>query len=376
MYDKYKYMLLKFAASNIKTNQNIRDNKENIFKIQEIYSKCENNYTNNFCPILFFASYIDTILKLNNINIEYSKFSPIPIKITLDDLVLFINYRMNNLHITMLYIRYIDLFNKLEFNSKAYFAQYYDLIEEKYQSSKLNKYDLSALFYVEYGYWNKLLLKYINPLQYICSYPEFKGHSEDQLLKIIFEFNDEKLKLLFDPYIYVASNFEKLQYLIDDETVLPNSNNEVRIYNQYIRDGYKTKNKVNTFNYYNYLANNYKEIQNILVEDNCLYWNIYKLSNRNISLNYIKNYKNCKNDVFNAAKFVEDNVNDNEINFDNKLSIETAPKYFVINYVNSKKLRYHMSKRYRIGIFCSQRIKDTLRTLPLSITKCFYSFPI
>ena len=185
------------------------------------------------------------------------------------------------------------------------------------------------------------------------------------------------LKLIFDPYVYIASNIEQLLYLVDNQTLIPNCNNEVRIFKQYLRDGFDKKLKVDAFDPYDYLANNPKEIKKIMSEeDSRVYWDVNRLSKRNISLNYIKNVKKCKYNTFDAAKFVEENVSNIEVNFDKKLSIETAPIYFVLNYVKSKKLRYYMSKRYQFGVFVSQRIKDSLRTLPLSITKCFYTFPI
>ena len=54
MHDEYKYMLLKFAASNIKTDENIQRCNDDIFKIQEIYSQ-SSDMKSCFCPILFFA---------------------------------------------------------------------------------------------------------------------------------------------------------------------------------------------------------------------------------------------------------------------------------------------------------------------------------
>ena len=136
------------------------------------------------------------------------------------------------------------------------------------------------------------------------------------------------------------------------------------------------KTKIDTFDQFVYLANNPKEIKNILLENNIIYWDFFKLSKRNVAIHFIKNRNTCKLNVFNGAKFVEENVSNEVVNFDKKLSIETAPQYFILNYVKSKEIRYHMSKRYRIGLFFSQRIKDSLRTLPLSISKCLYAIPI
>lgn len=375
MHDDYKYVLLKFAATHIASNTDIQNCRENIFDIQEIYSNSKPDGENVFCPISFFAAHIDEILKLEGIIIEFDKYSKVPRKISYNELTLFINYKMNNLHLTILYLRFFDRFYS-KFNSKAYYAQYHELIESKYQTSKLKTFDLASLFYVEYGYWNNLLLNYIHPYQFKCSYPEFTEYDENDILKKIFEFNEDHLKLVFDPYVYISSNIEQLSYLLDNETSIPNYNNELRIYKQYLRDYHTKKLKTSSFDIYDYLANNSEQIEKIMTIDNVIYWDIYRLSKRNVCLNFLQNYKTSKSNNFDSAKFVEENVNDKSINYDKKLSIETAPRYFVINYVKSKKLRYHMSKRYRLGVFFSQRIKDSLRTLPLSVTKCFYTFPI
>ena len=376
MHDEYKYMLLKYAASVIENNVDIYNCKEDVFKIQEIYSK-ESKVNITFCPIMFFATYINEILNIDDIIIEYDKYNKVPITIKLHDLILFTQYKMNNLHCTILYIRYYIKFKLKTFNTKAYYSQYYDVIDNKYNNSKLSIDKITALFYTEYGYWNKLNIKYINPFQYICSYPDLINLNENEALQTFFKFeNDERNKLLFDPYIYVASNIDQLKFLIDDEFNLPNCNNELRIFKQYIRDGFNKKLKINTFDSYAYLANNHKEIKNILNEDNCIYWDIHKLSKRNIAIHYIKNYSKCKMNIFHPVKFVEENVSNTVINIDKKLSIETAPRYFVTNYVQLKQLRYHMSSRYKFGLFFSQRIKDSLRTLPLTFTKCFFTIPI
>ena len=137
--------------------------QDDIFKIQEIYS---NSFDKNitFCPIIFFATYIEDILNLDNIDIKFDKYSKVPRDIKIDDLILMSCSYMNNLHITQLFIRYNALFTNKVFNSKAYYSQNYELIHNKYDKLNLNIEKLSALFFVEYGYWNNLKLKYINPI--------------------------------------------------------------------------------------------------------------------------------------------------------------------------------------------------------------------
>ena len=378
MHDEYKYMLLKFSASYITSIPELKKSKEDVFQIQEVYSKA-NTSRISFCPITFFATYIEDILKLDGVKIEYEKYTKIPKEIKIDDLLLFTFSHMNNLHMTKLYIRYHDFFQEKKFNAKAYYSLNYYGINKKY--THLLSFDieqLAALYYVEYGYWTNPSIEYINPKQYICSYPHLMGKSDQEVLNSFFEFKDEdEIQMCFDPYIYVASNIEQLTYLIDDDLkYIPNGNNETRICKQYIREGFHKKTKIDTFDQFVYLANNPKEIKNILLENNIIYWDFFKLSKRNVAIHFIKNRNTCKLNVFNGAKFVEENVSNEVVNFDKKLSIETAPQYFILNYVKSKEIRYHMSKRYRIGLFFSQRIKDSLRTLPLSISKCLYAIPI
>ena len=123
-------------------------------------------------------------------------------------------------------------------------------------------------------------------------------------------------------------------YLIDDDLkYIPNGNNETRICKQYIREGFHKKTKIDTFDQFVYLANNPKEIKNILLENNIIYWDFFKLSKKNVAIHFIKNRNTCKLNVFNGAKFVEENVSNEVVNFDKKLSIETAPQYFILNYV-------------------------------------------
>lgn len=377
--------LYKIAASNLKnqkTNE-ITNCKENLFQLQEVCVK--NGYTennNNFCPIIFFASAIKYILQINSVKVNENKavHTLVPHNIIIDsDLVIFACSKMNNLDITKLYIRYYDYFkslNLIEFNAKAYYSQNYFQIDKKYVlHNKLTIDKKAALFYVEYGFWYDIHLKHINHLQYICSYPKLIDTDTNEILKVYYMFKENENILKFDPYVYVASNYENLKYLIDNEKI-PNENNETRIYNHYIRHGYTKKIAVNSFDYFEYLANNYHEIKYILTKNKTVYWTLEGITPRNVAIHFLKYNKRLQNGIFNAAQFVQDQVANENINSDKKMSIENASKYFVENYINLKQLRFHTSKRYRLGIFISQRIKDSLRTIPMQFTRCFISLPL
>jgi hypothetical protein len=174
--------------------------------------------------------------------------------------------------------------------------------------------------------------------------------------------------------VYVASNVENLHFLVEKQ--LKNIDDEIRICKHYIRHGYKKKQDTSTFNMYRYLANNPHEIDNIFQKINACNWNIAQINVSDVALHYIHNYKTEKVNVFSSSKFVQEYISDEQVNADKKLSLENACVYFVNNYVKSKQVRYYTSIRYKMGVFFSQRVKDTLRTMPMSISKCFITFPI
>ena len=376
----FKLLLYKFAASKIRTDDSLQQCGENIFKIQEIFSEYPKieDASDAFNPIIFFATYIDDILKLENICIEYNKNGIIPSVIKLDDLTLIASgCRLNNLHSTQLFIREYKQFdaNKMSEPSvfRHYYSQYFEEIDIKYPNLKLSNTERAALFYIEYGYWHNLKMNYVNPYQFTCSYPEFitEDLDEQTALKQYFDSCKVKdVKLSFDPYVYVASNYDSLKYLLGDFDY--DYKTEVRICKQYIRHGYSKKMSINSFNTYSYLANNYKEIKKILNGN----WDRVQLTKRNVAIHFLKKNGSQSVGTFNATQFVEENVSNNNVNFDKKLSIENAPVYFVENYIKSKQVRFHTTGRYRSGVFISQRIKDSLRSLPLSISKCFFSMPL
>ena len=103
-------------------------------------------------------------------------------------------------------------------------------------------------------------------------------------------------------------------------------------------------------------------------------WDIYKLTRTNVYKHFIKNHKTYKKCKFNQVKFVKKYVNNNEVNFDKKLSIENASKYFVINYVNLKLVRYETSTRYRVLHYTHKRIVEMFKSLPWNLPKFFITF--
>lgn len=367
----HKLLLYKYCASNINI---IEECGENLFKIQKHYVENGDKNSITFCPIHFFASNIRDILNLEKTMITSTKFPcKIPQEIINEDLILFVyNANMNNLHITQLYIRNYKKFKSNDFNSKAYYSIYYKEIEGKYKNSKLSREEKAALFYVEYGYWHKLELKFVHPLQYICSYPQYKDMDFDDCLK---QYHTNYDNILFDPYIYVASNINDLHFLIEKDEF--SYNTEVRIFKYFIRNGINKKHEINSFNKYEYLSNNIKSLKNILKEGQLIYWNKQQLITRDVAIHYIREFKanKIKKDIFNRGKFIKQFINDPNVNYDKKLSLENAHVYFVDSYIRSHYVRYTTSFRYKTSRFFNERIKDSLRTLPLQMSKYIVNIP-
>lgn len=369
----HRYLLYKYCASNPEV---IKECGENLFDIQKHY--VNNNLRNNqsvFCPILFFASNISKIINLPGITIK-KKIHQVPSNIQKDDLVIFLNSsQMNNIHTTQLYIRYYETFKNTSdiFDGLAYYSQYYDRIDYKYNHLNMPDETKAALYYVEYGYWNNINIQFIHPLRYICSYPEYIDVNDDEFIVLQNYFNNKSI-LQFDPYVYVASNINEIGYLFEDVS----QSTENRICKQYTRTGYKKQLSINSFKPYEFLANNIKSIVNLLNENDVIYWDVFRLNIRDIAIEYIKQFKenNIKSDNFNHVRFIEEFVGDTTVNYDKKMNIDNCAQYFVESYIKSNKVRYKLSKRNQIIHFLNNRTQDSLRTIPLSIINCFISLPI
>jgi len=379
MNSKYSYILYRYSASHIRTMKDLQEAKENLYYIQKIYIN-DSERQISFNPIQFFAQYIQLILQHKSVKCKHKYNKMIPDKIVSDDLVLFTNNHMNNLHIVRFYIRYIQEFGHADsntnclFDPKVYYSQNFNSIETKYAQSQLCKDDLSSLFYVEYGYWRNIHINVINPLQFICTCTQFIEMDDDvQILQTFFdEIQKKHLKMTFDPFVYMASNiveYEKLMYA--DQSGFE-FHDEVRFCKHYIKGGFLKKRDTESFDMYNYMANNTYYIGEVLSDSSGnVEWNILNLTKRKAAIHYLKHYKKCQHNKFNHVNFVQENIANVLINSDKRLSIENAAQYFVESYICSKQVRYQNSLRYKFGIFCSQRVKDSLRTLPLSVSKCF-----
>jgi len=347
-----------------------------LFKIQKYISNNMSKKDITFCPYEFFASILNKIEEDTNIQLIYDNrfYSKIPFQIVYNDLFLMIHQKINIIDVCKYYIenfiKYKDFKNNLNvFDSNEYYKLYYKEINEQYLHDEINT-QKAAKFYCEYGYWNKLYIRYIDYLQIKCSYPiEFINISEcDTVIEQYFKLN---MELKFDPYIYLASNLPQLKFLITDNII-----DCKRIYNHYIRTGLQKKLSINSFNHFEYLSNNHEVIKLMLIKNNKIYWDVYQLNQTNVAKYFILNFSMAKYNTFNAGKFVEMFVNNEQINHDNKLSIETAPKYFVLNYVKNKNVRYKMTTRYKAGQFINKSIYDVLRTMPYTFSKCFIDIPL
>lgn len=377
---QYCYMLYRYSASHIEQNKKLQEAGEQLFNIQQLYL---NDKTRNitFNPIHFFATNIKNIITHDSVKLNFSYNKRIPDSIISDELILFTNNHMNNLHITQFFVRYyLDFPNNFRniFDPNVYYSQNFEIIDKKYELSKLSINDKAALFYVEYGFWKNIHIKIINPWQFIASYPEYNNLKDDvEILAKYFEIlSNNNICFKFDPYVYVASNINDFESVINDFNSFEFSD-DIRIAKHYIKNGYPKKKEIDSFNMYDYLANNPKYLREILKDENGnTDWNVLNLTKRKVAIHFILNYKKSKSNSFNAIQFVQNNINDNSINIDKKLSIENASKYFTESYIKLKQVRYHESFRYKLGMFCSERVHDSLRTLPLSVSKCFVHIPL
>ena len=368
----YKLKLYSYCAS----HQNVmKECGEDLFKIQKYYIK-DSEKKITFCPLRFFATYIKNIINLDKIHIKMRYDSLLPKEIIYEDLYLFINKKnINNIHIIRLYIRLHENFDTILndiFDSKAYYSQYHKNIERKYNKNiNLNEEKKAELFYCEFGFWNNFKLQYIHPLLFKCSYPCFIGKSD---LDTIEEYFKNYSNIIFDPYIYIASNIEKLKYLIEDFDV--SSKTEMKIYSHFLEKGY-TKFNTNSFKTNEYLANNPKQIEKILTYNDRIYWDYNLLTDRNIAINYIKTFmKNeIKKNKFNKASFVKQFILDKNVNINKDLSINNSEEYFIVNYIKSKYVRYTTSNRYKVITFINSRIKDSIRILPMQLSKYVIDIP-
>ena len=370
--------ILKYIASNDELLQSCN----NLFEGQSKIFSGENNYIENFSPYLFIASNITDFFKSEHIDISYNikrKHPLLPLKITYkykeNYYNLIENGRIEDIHsITKLYI---DLKKnkenvKYDFNYKAYYALYNEYINHRY-TYVLNDYCKDTLtktccYFVEYGFWNNMYLKCIDGLKYIASYPDLINtlrNDEKGGLKHYFDtgLNEGRI-ITFSPEVYILSNIDKLKDLLDTKKI-----KYKEAISHYIMNGYYQNFNIDTFDHFEYLANNPKRIRFLLTKNNELIWDLNKLIKSVVAHDYLINFPNIKKRKFDKIDFIKRYIGDRKINFDNNLSLNNASYYFVKAYVCHKSLRKTLTSWSKFRKFLQNRIEDLLKQVPLNFTK-------
>ena len=263
----------------------------------------------------------------------------------------------------------------LEFNHRGYYTVHNEYIDFRYNKIKSNCGPITdivsetCLFYIEYGFWNSLFFTTINGLTYIASHRDLiNAYRNDENQGLFHYFNTgihEGKKITFRPEVYIISNIEKLKDLVE--------NNEPKLReatNHYIMNGCYQDLPHDSFNHFDYLANNPKRIRFLLtVENGEIVWDFNKRVKSSAARDFLRNYANVKKRKFDAVDFVKRYVGDKKINYDGKLSLQNASFYFVRGYVTHKSLRRTLTGWSRFKRFLNNRLDDGLRQIPLSITR-------
>jgi hypothetical protein len=269
--------------------------------------------------------------------------------------------------------------NQPKFNPEYYYSLYYDIIDkfatlyDLHQTAPTKINDHIRLFYIIYGYWNNITLKPINGLIYVANSGELiskYGTNTNNALQEYYHLENIP-KLTFCPYLYAASNYEKVKLLLN---ICPNStceSDENRLAKHYIRNGFAEKLATNSFDKWTYLANNYKRIKSLMPRNSNgkVIWDLYALNFKSVSLDYIKRFNKTQKNSFNNIQFVKEFIDDELVNASKKLCIENAPEYFVTYYVMSKEVRYKTSLISKLMNFIKGRAADTMKQIPLNATR-------
>ena len=229
-------------------------------------------------------------------------------------------------------------FKRDGFKTEEYYAQFFEEINIYFDQEQANV----ALFYAECGFWNKLEMKPINYLQYIASVPELMCMDNIQAIHYFFQKGVlQKHKLSFNPHLYVASNWPLLKDFIGPNNCVY----ENRAIKHYISIGYQKGFKYDTFNHWDYLANNIKKIDELCIDNNGKYdYNIINITPSKTAKIFLK-YKGLNENTFDPVSFVKMYVDEPDINYDKKLSINNATKYFVKGYTTNNIVRWRTTYR-------------------------------
>ena len=331
----------------------------NLYEVQEKYINSEETCT--FHPFSFLASNMDYFELTYKCNLKYERYRILEKgKCTQrceDD-------------ITCMYIDLRKKDIKLErnsFDTDAYACMYHYYIETYYG----RPYDKDAKeverFYIEYGYWNQMKPEPIDGIIYLASIAHTCSDTErnmDEYEAVKHHFQHKQNKLLFNPYLYLVSNWEILNKFVNVENCI----NERQLAKHFICNQTKTL-KLNSFDHYSYLANNVNYIEELmLTKQGRKKYDIVQINPINVAKLFIK-HKGVSTENFDAVQFVKMYIDDDYINFDKKLSVANATKYFVRGYVHSNIVRWRTTWRYKTLQFLRNRIYDSIRQTPFHLIR-------
>ena len=311
----------------------------------------------NFDPALVFASNVKYFLTTSEI--EYIKNSRVPNRIIHSGYVIFENGKLHISNFISLFIHLVlneTCLNRDGFNVAAYYSQFHQMID-------LHGTD-PATFYVEYGVWFKIEPNIIDGLLYIASWPDFiNAFATNSEAAIHNYYNSGTPKITFSPAIYIASNWPRLDDFVTDGKVNIHQATEY-----YITRGFHEHQQPDSFNSWQYLADNPKYINELLRENGFVERYVCRLAPTKVAELYIqKKGKNRKS--FDATAFVKCYLDDDIVNKDKQLCIDNAAEYFVKNYVTNKEVRWRTKGYAKTVNVIRDRLFDSFRQIPFHIIR-------
>lgn len=336
----------------------------NLYNIQEKYIKSKIDKSSfSFNPIKFLATNAKHILPLckngvlSMFNKHYKIFYDSKITHISEDNItnLFIESRLQN-----------KKWERDDFDSNAYMSQHYFLIQEYFYKTPLIEHKAER-FYVEYGFYNNIVLEPVNGLIYLASLKNPDSvTNEQESLNLYFSSNNKEI-LSFNPYLYVASNYNSLKHLLGNDRCL----NERKFTKHYIVTGRHEGLRSHCFDHYKYLANNIKLLNSMMVDKNGnRKYDIVKVNPINVAKMFILKNGKIKN-TFDSTNFVKLYFNDELVNYDKKLCVDNAHIYFVRSYITYSFVRWRHTNIYKSLQFIRNRIYDGVRQFPFHAVRFF-----
>lgn len=339
---------------------------KNEFKIQqEFFSESSENQL--FNESLWLASHAKRIFEKCEIH-KIKKVAPLNVilKHNDDKFVIIKNYKLQNLQLLQYINKYENAKTSTLFDEDSYYFLYKSIIDNYFSAFTMNV----SQFYVEYGYWNDLNFKIIDPYVLIASNDEFLNTDIDctdslsKTMKIFFS-KPYEYKYDFDPYVYIASNYTDLSTFVDCAGKI----NYTRVVKHFIRN---PERRFMQFDMWEYLANNVKRIEELMkkTENGKVLWDIHRLTLPNAAEVFVRHKGKCQHSVFKDTEFIKAYIDDfSFVNTDRKLSLENANMYFVKTYVKYEEIRHKFTIWYRILNFLQARVFDSVKQVPFNATR-------